>query len=131
MLEYPRFRGNWNTLWVAGRYGYEFLTGVTTRKLANATLAMAEMQLARPRPRSFPFVVRLEPTGVCDLRCPRCATGLGIDPRPKGFLSLESLDRVIDLVRPYGIRELARTGVIAMQRGSEDGRPATRETETA
>jgi len=42
----------------------------------------------------------------------------------------DKLEAFIDLVRPYGIRELARTGVIAMQRGSEDGRPATRETET-
>ncbi len=29
----------------------------------------------------------------------------------------EKLDAFVDLVRPYGIRELARTGVIAMSRG--------------
>ena len=29
----------------------------------------------------------------------------------------DKLEAFIDLVRPYGIRELARTGVIAMQRG--------------
>jgi acetolactate synthase-1/3 small subunit len=29
----------------------------------------------------------------------------------------EKLEAFIDLVRPYGIREMARTGVIAMQRG--------------
>ena len=31
----------------------------------------------------------------------------------------EKLEAFIDLVRPYGIQELARTGVIAMQRGAE------------
>ena len=31
----------------------------------------------------------------------------------------DKLEAFIDLVRPYGIRELARTGVIAMQRGSK------------
>ena len=31
----------------------------------------------------------------------------------------EKLEAFIDLVRPYGIRELARTGVIAMQRGEQ------------
>ena len=31
----------------------------------------------------------------------------------------EKLEAFIDLVRPYGIRELARTGVIAMQRGQQ------------
>jgi acetolactate synthase-1/3 small subunit len=29
----------------------------------------------------------------------------------------DKIDAFIDLVRPYGIRELARTGIIAMQRG--------------
>ena len=33
----------------------------------------------------------------------------------------EKLEAFIDLVRPYGIRELARTGVIAMQRGKTPG----------
>ncbi len=45
----------------------------------------------------------------------------------------DKLDAFVELVRPYGIRELARTGVIAMARGaeavrstgSEDPRPAT------
>ena len=103
MFEYPAFRGNWNTLWVAGRYGLDLLAGATPSKLANAGLAMAEMQLARARPRSLPFMVRLEPTGICNLRCPRCATGLGIDPRPKGFLSMEALDRVIDQVEGHAM----------------------------
>ncbi|MBN1942833.1 MAG: acetolactate synthase small subunit [Phycisphaerae bacterium] len=31
------------------------------------------------------------------------------------------LEAFIDLVKPYGIRELARTGVIAMQRGRTNG----------
>ena len=32
----------------------------------------------------------------------------------------EKLEAFIDLVRPYGIRELARTGVIAMNRGAHE-----------
>ena len=31
----------------------------------------------------------------------------------------QKLEAFIDLVRPYGIRELARTGIIAMQRGQQ------------
>ena len=33
----------------------------------------------------------------------------------------EKIEAFIELVRPYGIQELARTGVIAMQRGSQSG----------
>lgn len=42
----------------------------------------------------------------------------------------ERLEALIDLVRPYGIRELARTGVIAMQRGRQQQRAAGKEDET-
>ena len=35
----------------------------------------------------------------------------------------EKIEAFVELVRPYGIRELARTGVIAMQRG---GQPASK-----
>jgi len=33
----------------------------------------------------------------------------------------EKLEAFIDLVRPYGIREMARTGVIALPRGQQEG----------
>ena len=35
----------------------------------------------------------------------------------------DKLEAFIDLVRPYGIRELARTGIIAMQRGAQAKEP--------
>ena len=37
--------------------------------------------------------------------------------------SEEKLERFIELMRPYGIEELARTGVIAMARGTQPNRP--------
>ncbi len=42
----------------------------------------------------------------------------------------EKLEAFIELVRPYGIRELARTGIIAMARGEQrNGRGAAKEDE--
>ena len=44
----------------------------------------------------------------------------------------QKLEALVDLLRPYGITELARTGVIAMargvqpERGGDDGRPSAR-----
>ena len=37
--------------------------------------------------------------------------------------SEEKLERFVELMRPYGIEELARTGVIAMARGIQPSRP--------
>jgi len=37
----------------------------------------------------------------------------------------EKIEAFVDLVQPYGIRQLARTGVIAMQRGAPRRRPVS------
>jgi acetolactate synthase-1/3 small subunit len=42
----------------------------------------------------------------------------------------EKLDAFVELVRPYGIRELARTGVIAMSRGAATNAAADEEVRT-
>ncbi|KPK86810.1 MAG: acetolactate synthase [Phycisphaerae bacterium SM23_33] len=39
------------------------------------------------------------------------------------------LEAFIDLVRPYGIRELARTGIIAMQRGKQSDKRSGHEAD--
>ena len=39
----------------------------------------------------------------------------------------EKLEAFVDLLHPYGIRELARTGVIAMSRGRQEGARAAAE----
>ena len=43
----------------------------------------------------------------------------------------EKIEAFIDLVRDYGIKELARTGVIAMARGSQPERDPTKASATA
>jgi len=39
--------------------------------------------------------------------------------------SEEKLERFVELMRPYGIEELARTGIIAMARGTQPARPTS------
>jgi acetolactate synthase-1/3 small subunit len=43
----------------------------------------------------------------------------------------DKLEAFVDMVRPYGIREMARTGVLAMARGKQADRPAKDEAEVA
>ncbi|HUU22694.1 MAG TPA: radical SAM protein [Phycisphaerae bacterium] len=83
------------------RYAHCFLPYLTPRKLRNLAYAHYEMMLGRARMSSRPYMLRIEPTNVCNLRCPGCSTGLGINPRPKGFLRKKDLARVLDRVGPY------------------------------
>lgn len=95
------FRGNWNLLWVAHRYFPTLMAGLNAKKTFNMMLSFTEMATARPKVKSLPFVMRLEPTSICKLRCPRCSCGIGTDPRPKGFLQLNDLDMLLATVKDH------------------------------
>jgi acetolactate synthase-1/3 small subunit len=41
----------------------------------------------------------------------------------------EKMEAFVDLVRPYGIRELARTGILAMPRGGSSEKKSAEEEE--
>lgn len=54
--------------------------------------------LKSPSVPSRPVVLTIEPTNVCNLRCPVCETGAGILRRPKGMMSLDDFKRILDNV---------------------------------
>lgn len=93
-------RGPGSTLNQAVRYWQTLVPYLTARKLANLAGCHAEMALRRAVVRSSPYILRVEATNTCNLRCPGCATGLGINPTPKGFLDLDAFRRVLDEVSP-------------------------------
>lgn len=47
-----------------------------------------------------PFAISLEPTTICDLKCPECPTGLGILKRPRGTLSDETFQKFENSLSP-------------------------------
>lgn len=97
------FRGNWHLPWVIQRYWKASRSGLTPAKLANAALAVMEMKLGRPVVRSKPSVLRIEPTNLCNLRCPRCSCGIGTDPRPKGFIDIDDYRLILDQNRGHAV----------------------------
>ena len=46
----------------------------------------------------LPVHLTVEPTNICNLRCPVCETGAGILNRPKGHMSLDTFKKVLDEV---------------------------------
>lgn len=97
------FRGNWHLPFIIWRYFRAARSGFTPGRMLNALVALAEMRLGRTRVCSRPFVLRVEPTNLCNLRCPRCACGLHTDPRKRGVMALEDYASILDQNRRYGM----------------------------
>lgn len=49
----------------------------------------------------YPPVVMIEPTDICNLKCPLCPSGNGTLKREKGYMSLETYKNAIDQLHPY------------------------------
>jgi organic radical activating enzyme len=90
------FKGNWNLVWVSHRYLRSFASCLTPGKTLNGLNAIREMVSGKTTVKSKPFVLRIEPTNICNLRCPRCSCGLGTDPREKGFMTLDDYTAIIE-----------------------------------
>ena len=54
---------------------------------------------------SPPVSIALEPSNVCNLRCPLCAAGAGTLTRPKGFMTFEQFRYLADML-PVSVRTL-------------------------
>lgn len=77
------------------------LKHLTWHKLINFLVVEYEYFLRRSTLRGFPYELIIDPTNICQLRCPLCPTGLGQPGRQKGYMDLRLFKRIIDKVKPY------------------------------
>jgi radical SAM protein with 4Fe4S-binding SPASM domain len=82
----------------------EFVRCSTPRKLANLLLIKAQHGLRQERLAGLPINYFIDPINVCNLRCPLCPTGRGVLARPRGRMTLEDLERIVDEIAPYAYR---------------------------
>ncbi len=82
----------------------EFVRCSTPLKLANWMAVKLQLALRRDRLVGMPVKYFIDPINVCNLRCPLCPTGLGVQARPPGRMAPADLRRVIDEVAPYAYR---------------------------
>lgn len=98
-----KYRGNWSLAWVIYRYLKSAKTAMTFDRFLNASFALFEMKMGRIRISSKPFTIRIEPTNICNLRCPRCSCGIGSDSRQKGCISVDDYRIILEQCKRYGI----------------------------
>jgi radical SAM protein with 4Fe4S-binding SPASM domain len=77
-------------------FTYTHLSG---KRLANWALGEAAFVLKRDEAWAYPTHLQVEPTNLCNLRCPVCHTVT--DNKPQGMLSLADFQKIMDEVGDY------------------------------
>lgn len=71
-------------------------TVLTPARLRNLYLSRYEQRVCREIVQSLPMQLTLEPTNVCNLRCPACFTGIGENGRVRSLMSMELYQKLLD-----------------------------------
>ncbi|MFN8543116.1 MAG: radical SAM protein [Candidatus Binatia bacterium] len=74
---------------------------MTPRRVLNCYLSRIEHGRLRTRLASYPIRLVVEPTNVCNLRCPACFTGDGQVGRARTPLAFDAYERLLAEVGPY------------------------------
>lgn len=72
-----------------------------TKKTGNLIINRLEKNLGRSYLFSYPYTLVIDPTNICNLKCPLCPTWQDIKARPKGKMNLATFSALLDEVGPY------------------------------
>ncbi len=64
---------------------------------------LLSLLLKKPLVWGYPPVVMIEPTNICNLRCPLCPSGNGSLKRDKGYMSLETFQSIINQIHKHSM----------------------------
>ncbi len=74
---------------------------LTFTRAYNLILVHASLSLNLTKPLGKPYILFIEPTNICNLKCPMCPTGNGTLKRPKGFMSFDTFKKTVDELDDY------------------------------
>lgn len=66
------------------------------KRFLNLLIVIPSYLFRKPKFKGLPFLIQIEPTNRCNLRCALCLTGAGKLRRPKGDMSLKEFRKIID-----------------------------------
>ena len=77
-----------------------FQVKLTPKRVINLVKIGLSMGLSRISRRQivwgYPLILMVEPTNICNLKCPMCPSGNGTMKRPLGKLDFENYKKLID-----------------------------------
>jgi len=72
-----------------------------SKKIINILLNGGETSLKKDYLTSYPYSLVLDPTNICNLKCPLCPTWQDINARPKGRMDIHTFRKILDEIGPY------------------------------
>jgi MoaA/NifB/PqqE/SkfB family radical SAM enzyme len=72
-----------------------------TEKFSNFQLNELEMEMKKSYLTSYPYYLVLDPTNICNLRCPLCPSWQDFKARTKGVMSIQTFQEICDEIGPY------------------------------
>jgi len=78
-----------------------FLKYNSIKKLKNLINVESGILLGKEKNFGYPYLLTVEPTNICNLKCPECFTGKGLAGRKKGFMPFADFKKVIDEIGKY------------------------------
>jgi radical SAM protein with 4Fe4S-binding SPASM domain len=69
---------------------------LSSQRKINLIKVGIDKMLGSHRARGLPPIIQVEPTNVCNLKCPLCPTGSNTLKRPSGLMSLEIFEKILD-----------------------------------
>lgn len=72
---------------------------LTLLKLANMAVVNVQFALKSQRMIGRPYNMKIESTNICNTKCRLCPTGIGLEGRPKGKMTIERYRKLIDRLR--------------------------------
>lgn len=85
--------------------GMNFLKFLTYKRLINLLKIISSYYISKiiksPVVWGYPLTLSIEPTNLCNLKCPECPSGTGINTRPLGMMRFNEFKKLIDQVKDY------------------------------
>lgn len=83
------------------RHWITFFDYNSWKKMANLTMVLTQFFLRRPIIKGYPFILKVEPTSRCNLKCPGCVAHGTDFPIEEGDMSLELFQELCDEMGGY------------------------------
>ncbi len=76
-------------------------SGSFIKRIINYYLVKISLLIKSPKVLGYPFYLMIEPTNICNLKCPLCPTGEGTLVRQNGLMDFSIFKRAIDELGEY------------------------------